>query len=114
MPPTRKFVRYQEDIDQIKAKIEETINLAVGGIDNIIKPGETVLIKPNLAFQAPAESYAVVDPRVVEAMIAFLKEKSKAKEVWIGDNPSLGKQVGRARPAFEVSGMQACCRTRWC
>lgn len=106
MPPTRKFVRYQEDIDQIKAKIEETINLAVGGIDNIIKPGETVLIKPNLAFQAPAESYAVVDPRVVEAMIAFLKEKSKAKEVWIGDNPSLGKQVGRARPAFKVSGMQ--------
>lgn len=100
-----KFVRYDEDIAQIKAKIEETINLAVGGIDNIVKPGEVVLVKPNLAFQAPAESFAVVDPRVVEGMVAFLKEKSKAKAVWVGDNPSLGMQVGRARPAFEVAGM---------
>ncbi|MDW8186314.1 MAG: DUF362 domain-containing protein, partial [Anaerolineae bacterium] len=29
------------------------------------------------------------------------------KEVWIGDNPSLGMHVGRARPAFETSGMRA-------
>jgi len=107
LPPTKKFVRYDEDIAQIKAKIEEVINLAVGGIDNIIKEGETVLVKPNLAFQAPPESYSVVDPRVIEAVIAFLKEKSKAKEVWIGDNPSLGQHVGRARPAFETSGMRA-------
>lgn len=107
LPPTKKFVRYDEDIAQIKAKIEEVINLAVGGIDNIVKAGETVLVKPNLAFQAPPESYSVVDPRVIEAVIAFLKEKSKAKEVWIGDNPSLGLHVGRARPAFETSGMRA-------
>ena len=43
LPPIQKFVRYEEDIAQIKAKIEEAIDLAVGGIDNIIKPGETVL-----------------------------------------------------------------------
>lgn len=107
LPPTQKFVRYEEDIAQIKAKIEEAIDLAVGGIDNVIKPGETVLIKPNLAFQAPPESYDLVDPRVVEAVIAFLKEKSKAKEVWIGDNPSLGLHIGRARPSFETAGMRA-------
>ncbi len=107
LPPTAKFVRYEEDIQQVKAKIEETINLAVGGIDNIVKPGETVLIKPNLAFQAPPESYSVVDPRVIEGMVAFLKEKSKAKEVWVGDNPSLGQHVGRARPAFDAAGMRA-------
>lgn len=107
LPPTKKFVRYDEDIAQLKAKIEETIDLAVGGIDNIIKPGETVLIKPNLAFLAPPESYSVVDPRVIEAMVSFLKEKSKAKEVWVGDNPSLGQHVGRARPAFAAAGMSA-------
>jgi uncharacterized protein (DUF362 family) len=102
-----KFVRYDEDVAQLKAKIEETVNLAVGGIDNVIKKGETVLIKPNLAFLAPPESYSVVDPRVIEAMCAFLKEKSQAKEVWVGDNPSLGMQVGRARPAFAAAGMDA-------
>ncbi|MBU4583451.1 MAG: DUF362 domain-containing protein [Proteobacteria bacterium] len=102
-----KFVRYDEDIAQLKQKIAETIQLAVGGIDNIIQKGETVLIKPNLAFQAPPESFSVVDPRVIEALIAYLKENSQAKEIWIGDNPSLGQHVGRARPAFEASGMRA-------
>lgn len=101
-----KFVRYDEDIAQIKEKIAETIDLAVGGIDNIIKEGETVLIKPNLAFQAPPESYSVVDPRMIEALVSYLKENSKAKEIWVGDNPSLGMHVGRARPAFEASGMR--------
>ncbi|MEW5721719.1 MAG: DUF362 domain-containing protein [Thermodesulfobacteriota bacterium] len=102
-----KFVRYDEDIAVLKEKIAETIALAVGGIDSLIKPGETVLIKPNLAFQAPPESYSVVDPRMIEAMVAYLKESSKAGQVWVGDNPSLGMHVGRARPAFETSGMRA-------
>ncbi len=102
-----RFVRYDEDIVQIKRKIAETIDLAVGGIDNIVHEGETVLIKPNLAFQAPPESFSVVDPRVIEAFVSYLKEYSKAKEVWVGDNPSLGQQVGRARPAFEAAGMRA-------
>lgn len=101
-----KFVRYDEDVAQIKEKIAETIDLAVGGIDNVIKEGETVLIKPNLAFQAPPESYSVVDPRMIEALVSYLKENSKAKEIWVGDNPSLGMHVGRARPAFEASGMR--------
>jgi len=105
-----KFVRYDEDIVQLKKKIAEAVALAAGSIDSIIKPGETVLIKPNLAFQAPPESFSVVDPRVIEAVVSYLKENSKAKEakeVWVGDNPSLGQHVGRARPAFEMAGMRA-------
>jgi uncharacterized protein (DUF362 family) len=102
-----KFVRHDEDIAQLKEKIAETIALAVGSIDSIIKEGETVLIKPNLAFQAPPESFSVVDPRVIEAVVSYLKENSRAKEVWVGDNPSLGQHVGKARPAFEMAGMRA-------
>jgi len=102
-----KFVRYEEDVAQLKLKIGEAISLAVGSIDNIVGEGETVLIKPNLAFQAPPESFSVVDPRVIEAMVSYLKENSKAGEVWVGDNPSLGQHVGRSRPAFRMSGMQA-------
>jgi len=102
-----KFVRYDQDIAQLKGKIAEAVALAVGSIDSIIKAGETVLIKPNLAFQAPPESFSVVDPRVIEAVVSYLKENSKAKEVWVGDNPSLGQHVGRARPAFEMAGMRA-------
>ena len=60
-----KFVRHDDDIAQLKEKIAETIALSVCSIDSIIKEGETVLIKPNLAFQAPPESFSVVDPRVI-------------------------------------------------
>lgn len=101
-----KFVRYDEDVAKIKDAVKKAVELAVGSVDKIVKEGQTVLIKPNLAFQAPAESHAVVDPRVIEAVVAYFKEYSKAKEVWIGDNPSLGKHVGRAKPAFAESGME--------
>ncbi len=101
-----KFVRYDEDIALIKDAVAKSVELTVGTLDNIIQPGDRVLIKPNLAFQAPPEGHAVVDPRVVEAVVAYVKENSRAAEVWVGDNPSLGLQVGRAAPAFQESGME--------
>ena len=101
-----KFVREDDDIAKIKAAVAQAVKLAIGSPDAIIKPGQTVLIKPNLAFQAPAESHAVVDPRVIEAVVAYFKENSQASEIWVGDNPSLGMHVGRAKPAFAASGME--------
>jgi len=101
-----KFVRYAEDVAAIRAAVKKAVELSIGSLDAIIKPGDRVLIKPNLAFQAPPESFAVVDPRTVEAVTAYVKEDSKAGEVWVGDNPSLGKHVGKAKPAFQVSGME--------
>ncbi|HWR39464.1 MAG TPA: DUF362 domain-containing protein [Patescibacteria group bacterium] len=102
-----KFVRMDADMVKIKAAVAQAVKLAIGSPDTIIKPGQTVLIKPNLAFQAPAESHAVVDPRMVEAVVSYFKENSQASEVWVGDNPSLGLHVGRAKPAFRDSGMEA-------
>jgi len=105
-----KFVRKESDIIKIKEAVAKAVELAIGSPDAIIKPGQKVLIKPNLAFQAPPESFAVVDPRVVEAVVAYFKENSKAGEIWVGDNPSLGMHVGRAKPAFEASGMEEAAR----
>ncbi len=105
-----KFLREEEDVAKIKDAVAKSVEMAIGSLDAIIKPGQTVLIKPNLAFQAPPESHAVVDPRVIEAVVSYVKENSKASEVWIGDNPSLGMHVGRARPAFAESGMEEAAR----
>jgi uncharacterized protein (DUF362 family) len=105
-----KFVRKDSDIAKIKEAVAKAVELAIGSPDAIIKPGQKVLIKPNLAFQAPPESFAVVDPRVVEAVVAYFKENSQAGEVWVGDNPSLGLHVGRAKPAFAESGMEEAAR----
>jgi uncharacterized protein (DUF362 family) len=100
-----EYVRYDEDVAAIKAAVKKAVEAAVGSIDEIIKPGAKVLVKPNLAFQAPPTSFAVVDPRTLEAVVSYLKEESKAGEVAVGDNPSLGFHVGKARPAFEQSGL---------
>lgn len=100
-----EYVRTDEDVAAIKAAVKQAVELAVGSIDNVIKPGAKVLVKPNLAFQAPPTSFAVVDPRTLEAVVSYLKEESKAGEVLVGDNPSLGFHVGKARPAFEQSGL---------
>jgi len=106
LPPIKKYKRYAEDVDAIEAAVAKAIELTVGSVDAIVKPGQTVLIKPNLAFNAPPESYAVVDPRTVEAVTRFFKKHSKAGKVLVGDNPSLGKHVGRANIAFKTSGME--------
>lgn len=105
-----KFVRVDADIAKIKEAVAKAVELAIGSPDTIIKEGQTVLIKPNLAFRAPPESFAVVDPRVIEAVVSYFKEHSKAKEVWVGDNPSLGMQIGRAKAAFHDSGMEEAAR----
>ena len=101
-----KFVRQDSDVAKIREAVANAVKLAIGSPDAIIKPGQTVLIKPNLAFQAPAESFAVVDPRMIEAVVSYFKENSQASEIWVGDNPSLGMHVGRAKPAFEAAGME--------
>ena len=102
-----KFERRQDDLELIKKAVKEAVEMAVGSIDSIVKEGQTVLIKPNIAFLAPPESFAVVDPRMIEAVVWYFKTYSKAKAVWIGDNPSLGMHVGKARPALETAGMTA-------
>ncbi|MEA4907351.1 MAG: DUF362 domain-containing protein [Chloroflexi bacterium] len=110
MPPIKKYRRYAEDVDAIEAAVAKAMELTLGSVDNLIKPGQNVLIKPNLAFNAPPESYAVVDPRTVEAVTRYFKQNSKAGRVVVGDNPSLGKHVGRANIAFKTSGMEEAAR----
>jgi len=105
-----KYTRLESDIKVIKEAVAKAVELSIGSLDAIIKEGDTVLIKPNLAFQAPPESFAVVDPRTVEAVVSYVKENSKAGKVVVGDNPSLGMHVGRAKPAFDVSGMEEAAR----
>ncbi|WP_296558945.1 DUF362 domain-containing protein [uncultured Acetobacterium sp.] len=101
-----KYIRIEEDVRKIEAAVAEAVELAIGSLDTIIKEGDTVLIKPNLAFQAPPESHAVVDPRTIEAVVSYVKKNSKAGKVVVGDNPSLGMHVGRAKPAFKDSKME--------
>ena len=76
-----KYIRIEEDVRKIEADVAEAVELAIGSLDTIIKEGDTVLIKPNLAFQAPPESHAVVDPRTIEAVVSYVKKNSKLSKI---------------------------------
>jgi uncharacterized protein (DUF362 family) len=84
------------DVQPLQNAIEETIN-EIGGIAKFVKPGNRVLVKPNLVCAEPPETANCTDPRVIEAIIRICL-KAGAKDVIVGDHP-MGKKVP------EISGM---------
>ncbi|MCS7386677.1 MAG: DUF362 domain-containing protein [archaeon GB-1867-005] len=67
------IVKVREPVDE--SNIREAVESAIGnlgGIDRFIKPGEKVLIKPNLVSPRPPP--VTTDPRVVEAVAMIVKE----------------------------------------
>lgn len=78
---TVSIVKYRESIENT---VERAVNL-IGGIREFVKPGNTVILKPNLAYPYPPP--ATTDPGVVSA-VAKLCFKAGAGEVWIGDSTS--------------------------
>jgi uncharacterized protein (DUF362 family) len=59
---------------------------AIGGIGHFIKKGDTVLIKPNVAFDRSPKLGATSNPEVVTALIHLLREAG-ASEIRVADNP---------------------------
>jgi len=67
----------------------ETANKAIqliGGIERFVRQGETVVIKPNIAFASPSALGATSNPKLI-AEIVRLCYKAKAKQVYVTDNP---------------------------
>jgi len=56
----------------------------LGGIENLVPPGGTVLIKPNLVVEEDHRSGATTNPAVVEALIRELQRVSP-REIIIGE-----------------------------
>ncbi len=60
---------------------------AIGGITRYIKPGDVVLIKPNVAFDRPPMLGATTNPEIIEELIRLLLVEGRAREVRVADNP---------------------------
>jgi len=60
----------------------------LGGIEQFVKPGQRVLLKPNLLAGKPPEAAVTTHPALVQAM-AELVQKAGA-EVLVGDSPGIG------------------------
>lgn len=67
----------------------------LGGISTFIKPGQKVLIKPNLLAGKPPEKAVTTHPEVVRAVIQLAQQAGG--QVSVGDSPGLGNPTQVAR-----------------
>jgi uncharacterized protein (DUF362 family) len=74
-----------------------------GGLSTWVKPGDRVVIKPNLAYGSQPAQAADVHPEVLAAILALCKE-AQAQEIIVVEHP-----LAAAQMAFEQSGAQAVC-----
>ncbi len=83
--------------------VREAVSL-LGGMERFVRPGQKVLLKPNLLSARPPESAVCTHPAVVEAVIGLATAAGGI--CMIGDSPSVG---GNTPEAFEnllqVTGM---------
>jgi uncharacterized protein (DUF362 family) len=73
----------------------------LGGIERFVKPGQRVLIKPNVAFARAPGLGATTHPEIITEIIR-LCQKAGAREVLVTDNP-----INDAESCFKRSGIGA-------
>lgn len=69
----------------------------LGGIENYIKHGDKVLIKPNLLSEANPDKHVTTHPTVVEAVVKLVQEAGALPI--IGDSPGMASFIKAARAA---------------
>ncbi|MBI5642109.1 MAG: DUF362 domain-containing protein [Deltaproteobacteria bacterium] len=91
------------DNERIFKAISKSIGL-LGGIEQFVKEGERILIKPNLLAGKPPEAAVTTHPSVVRAVIRLVKSAGATPVV--GDSPGLGS----ANKTAEKCGVLRVCQ----
>lgn len=94
--PTYEPRTVQESLDQALALL--------GGLEQFVRPGHRVLVKPNLLTAQSAENAATTHPQVLDALLARLLD--------LGARPSLGDSpaFGSVAQVAEACGIAAVAR----
>src|SRR5512136_1907244 len=89
--------RYDE-ADVLKC-LRRAIDL-IGGIETFVRPGNRVLLKPNLLYGKSPEKAVTTHPSIMKGMISIVREAGGIP--FIGDSPSIGSLM----KAAEKSGIK--------
>jgi len=88
--------------DTVAAALEEVMQ-TLGGLSAFVKPGQTVLLKPNL-FSAHLPEHAVTTHPELVRQVILLCAKAGAGRIWVGDSP-VGTQD--EKKLWALTGMEA-------
>ncbi len=88
------------------ARVVQAALAAVGGIERFIRPGETVLLKPNMGWDRTPEQGANTHPAVV-AEVARLCRAAGAKRVIVADVPINDSARCAARSGIQAAALAA-------
>jgi len=91
---------------EVEAAVRRALD-AIGGVRAFIRPGERVLVKPNLLSDASPESGVDTHPEVVRAVLRSIK--TVTPHVVCGDAPSVWGKRRDVDRVYEVSGMRRVC-----
>ncbi len=74
------------DPERVLAAVREAL-APLGGMGEFVRPGQRVLLKPNLLYPRPPEMAVTTHPQVVRAAALLVREAGG--EPWVGDSPPL-------------------------
>ncbi len=84
----------------VKKALIQSLEL-IGGIEEIVKPGDRVLLKVNAIAGFPPERAATTHPAVVRAMVEIVKEAGGI--AWVGDSSGA---FGFTAQSLNISGIR--------
>jgi uncharacterized protein (DUF362 family) len=84
--------------DRVKT-VDKALEL-LGGIERFVNKGETVLIKPNVAFATAPMLGATTRPELVAEVVRLCLNKALARKVFVTDNP-----INNPQSCFTLSGI---------
>ncbi len=79
--------------------VDKAIDL-LGGIERFVKPGDVVVIKPNVAFTRSPGLGAEASPDLVAEVVRLCYSRGQAKDVYVTDNP-----INDPESCFDLSGI---------
>jgi uncharacterized protein (DUF362 family)/Pyruvate/2-oxoacid:ferredoxin oxidoreductase delta subunit len=91
------IVRCQNyDEEEVLEALRKSIDL-IGGIENFVKKGNRVLLKPNLLYGKAPEKAVTTHPSIIKGMIQMVREAGGIP--FIGDSPFIGSSMRAAEKA---------------
>ncbi len=84
------------DEEEVLEGLRQSIDL-IGGIENFVRSGDLVLLKPNLLYGKAPEKAVTTHPSIVKGMIQIVREAGGIP--FIGDSPSIGSLMRAAEKA---------------